>query len=114
MWTVDVDEAAERLYALAPEDFTASRDDLAKQADGASRKAVKGLRKPTVAAYVVNLLVRERAGDIDALLDLGEAMRTAMSSGGDLRGLAEERRGLVADLVAAAAEVADRELTAAI
>src|SRR5437588_7875513 len=50
MATVDVDEIADRLYSLAPEDFTAARDEEARNAsDPGLRKAVKALRKPTAA-----------------------------------------------------------------
>jgi hypothetical protein len=109
MASVDVDEIADRLYALAPEEFTAARDDAAKEADSADlRKAVKALRKPTAAAHEVNRLVRERPGDIDALLDLGEQLRAAMGrDANEVRRLTEERRQLVSSLV-------DRDLTAAV
>src|SRR3954468_19619727 len=51
---VSIDEVADRLYALEPEEFTAARDETAKKLDGDERKQVKALRKPSVAAYVVN------------------------------------------------------------
>ncbi len=98
---MDPDQVAERLYALAPEEFTAARDAAAAAApDAAARKAVKALRRPTAAAYAVNRLVRERGGDLDALVDLGERLRAAM--GGDpaaVRRLTEQRRTLVTALV---------------
>lgn len=109
MASVDVDEIADRLYGLPPEEFTAARDEEAKTASDADlRKAIKALRKPTAAAHEVNRLVRERAGDIDALLDLGSQLRNAM--GGDaneVRRLTQERRDLIAILV-------DRELSASV
>lgn len=109
MATVNVDEIADRLYALPPEEFTAARDDEAKAADSPElRKAVKALRKPTAAAHEVNRLVRERPSDIDALLDIGEQMRAAMGrDAGEVRRLTEERRKLVSTLVG-------RDLTAAV
>jgi hypothetical protein len=101
MATVDVDEIADRLYALPPEEFTLARDEEAKNAsDAALRKAVKALRKPTAAAHEVNRLVRDRAVDIDALLAIGDQLRGAM--GGDaneVRRLAQERRDLIAGLI---------------
>lgn len=101
MTTVDVDEIADRLYALAPEEFTAARDEAAKAADSPDlRKTVKALRKPTAAAHQVNRLVRDRPADIAALIALGEQMRAAM--GGDaaeVRRLTEERRRLIMSLV---------------
>ena len=109
MTSVDVEEVADELYGLAPEDFTAARDEAAKAADSADLgKAIKALRKPTVAAHEVNRLVRERTGDMDTLLDLGEQMRAAMGGDpGDVRRLTEERRDHIRNLV-------DRSLTAAV
>jgi len=106
---VDVDEIADRLYALPPEEFTAARDQEAKQADSAYlRKAITSLRKPTAAAHAVNQLVRDRTDDIDALLTLGEQLRAAMGTDAtSVRRLIDERRKLIANLV-------DRDLSAAV
>jgi hypothetical protein len=111
---VDVDEAADRLYALPPEEFTAERDTLAKQADGDARKAIKALRRPTVSAYVVNRVVRAHPAAVDDLLAVGDDLRAAMTGGGDVRGLTEQRRTSVGDLVRAASAAAQRDLTAAV
>ena len=56
-------EIADDLYALPLADFTPARDALAKEhkADKALAASIKGLRKASLAAWVVNLLVR-RAG----------------------------------------------------
>lgn len=98
---VDLDEIADSLYGLAPEEFTKARDDAARDAaDADLKKAVKALRRPTAAAHAVNQLVRDRVDDIDALVGLGDEMRAAM--GGDpqeVRRLTEQRRSLIADLV---------------
>lgn len=98
---MDVEEVADLLYSLPPEEFTAARDDAAKNLlDPDLRKAVKALRKPTAAAHEVNRLTRDRADDLDALLDIGTQLRQAM--GGDaneVRRLTQERRDLIASLV---------------
>src|SRR3954471_14399336 len=111
---VSIDDVADRLYALEPEEFTAAREQAAKDADGDERKAIKGLRKPTVAAYVANMLARHRRDDVEALVDLGDDLRTAMAGKGDIRALGEERRDLVRGLVHDAADAAGRDLTAAV
>src|SRR2546423_307350 len=111
---VSIDEVADRLYGLAPEDFTAARDDAVNAADAGDRKAVKTLRKPTMPAYAVNLLTRERRDDVEALVGLGDELRAAMTGGGDVRGLSEQRRELVRSLVHAVNDVTGRELTAAV
>src|SRR5690348_12379086 len=96
---VSIDDVADRLYALPPEDFVAARDEAAQQADGSERSSIKALRKPTVAAYVVNRLARDRRDDVESLVVLGDDLRNAMTSGGDIRGLSEERRDRIRDLV---------------
>ena len=54
---------ADELYAGAVGEFTPARDAAAKaQQDKDLAKRIKALRKPTVAAWAVNLLVR-REGD---------------------------------------------------
>jgi hypothetical protein len=101
MATVDVDEIADRLYALPAQEFTAARDEAARNAaDPDLRKAVKALRKPVASAHEVNRLARDRPADIDALLDLGARLRNAMGGDpNDVRRLSEERRDRIAGLV---------------
>ncbi|MDQ1600300.1 MAG: hypothetical protein QOD68_1774 [Actinomycetota bacterium] len=109
---VDADEVAEELYALPPEQFTAARNARAKEANAAGDKAaaarIAALRKPTVLAWLVNLLVRELPDEIGAFLDLGEALReaTATLSGPELRELSGQRHRLVQALVRQARELA--------
>lgn len=59
---MDVGEVVIELYGLAPEQFTAARNRVAKAAgdagDGPGSAAIKALRKPTLAAWLANLLVR--------------------------------------------------------
>ena len=58
----------DRLYALPREEFTPQRDELAKRLreegdrDGAA--AVKALRKPTIAAWAVNQVQRDRPDEV--------------------------------------------------
>jgi hypothetical protein len=75
---VMVDEADE-LYGLPDDEFTSTRDALAKQLRGEQRRddadAVKALRRPSVAAAAINRAVREHGAD--DLLAAGEALRDA-------------------------------------
>jgi hypothetical protein len=60
------------LYGLDPDQFVAARDEIAKtlrRDDTAAAKAVKALRRPTVAAWSVNQLVRRHPEMVDELLD---------------------------------------------
>jgi hypothetical protein len=89
---VSLEEELDRLYALPLNEFTAARDELAKRlrADGERDLAdeVKGLRKPTVAVWLVNQLAHEREMDVKRLLKAGEALGKAQASA---KGFAEAR-----------------------
>jgi len=113
---VDADE----LYALAPEDFTAARDLAAKQAkaggDPELAKQLKALRKPSVAAWLVNRLASQQRSLLDQLLALGPVLAEAQSAGraDDLRTLGQQRRDLVIAVTDAAAADAGRTVTSAV
>src|SRR5690348_2390214 len=70
--------ALRSLYAVPPEDFMAERKRLvaAEKADGdpAVAKEIGTLRKPSLAAWAVNLLAREAPDLVDGLADLGGRM----------------------------------------
>ncbi len=91
---------AEELYAAARGEFTALRDAQAKRwkADADLAAAVKSLRKPSLAAWVVNLLVRREADQVTQVLAVGEALRSAAADldGDELRALTRQRRQLTA------------------
>lgn len=112
-------DAAE-LYRLPPEDFTAARDAAAKQAkaegDAEAAKRLKALRKPSVAAWLVNGLVAQEPALLEQLLDLGPALAQAQSAGeGDaLRQLGSQRRALVGAVVDRAVALAGRPVTTAV
>ncbi|MEV1205075.1 hypothetical protein, partial [Microbispora rosea] len=110
---MDVDEAADRLYGMVPEEFTSARDALAKEAkaagDAALAKRVKALRKPTLVAWAVNRTARERSEELGRLLDLGRRLRDAWRAQ-DADVLAEagrERTPLIARLVRSVREEAE-------
>jgi hypothetical protein len=108
---VDADEVAGELYALPPQEFTAHRNARAKEAKAAgdleAAARIAALRKPTVVAWLLNLLVRELPDEIDGFLDLGDALRdaTATLSGPQLRQLSGQRNRLVMALVRKAREL---------
>lgn len=110
----------EQLYLLPPEEFTAARDDAAKAAkadgDAAGAKQLKALRRPSVAAWLVNLLVAEQPELVEQLLALGPALAEAQAAGqGDeLRALGAQRRQLVDAVVAQAVGLGGRPTTAAV
>ncbi len=109
----DIERAIDRLYAEAPDGFTAARDALAKElkaaGDDEGAKRVKALRKPVRTAWTVNRLVREDPDAVQQLLAAGERLRAAqqrtLSGGGadELRDRSDERRRLVNGLTERAA-----------
>lgn len=94
-------EEAEALYGLALGEFTVARDERAKALkaeDAELAKAVKALRKPSLAAWVLNLLVRREPDQVAQLVSVGAALRDAAASldAAQLRALTAQRRQLTA------------------
>ena len=79
-----LDGVAEQLYGLHPDAFVPARDDAVAEARQAGdrdlARAIARLRRPTRAAWLANLLARERPEQLDGLLalagDLASAQRT--------------------------------------
>ncbi len=68
------------LFLVPPERFVAARDALVRalRAQGDAREGeVRALRRPTPSAWLVNVLVRTKRREIDALLRAGDALRAA-------------------------------------
>jgi hypothetical protein len=97
-------EVAERLYAGPAEEFTEARNAAAKGVDRALAAEIKKLKKPSVAAWAVNLLVRAETEQIDSVLALAESLRAAAEAldGDELRALTRQRRQLTSALATAA------------
>ncbi len=105
----DLLEIADELYALALADFTPARDAKAKELKGTDlAKEVKALKKPSLAAWVVNLLVRHETEQVEQVLQVGAALREAQASmsGDDLRQLTRQRRQLTAAVTTQARRLA--------
>jgi hypothetical protein len=106
------EHAGDELFGLAPEEFVAARDELARRlkrdgdAEGAAR--VKALRRPPLSAWAVNQLARERGPDLEPLLAAGERLRAAHQAAlagagaAELRNAARAEREAVGGLVEAA------------
>lgn len=103
---------AHELYSLLPGDFVAARDEAAGRARASGDRSlaaeVKRLRRPALAAWAVNLLVRERTDLVLQVLELGDQMREAQSllQGAELRDLNRRRRQLVAAVTGEAQQLA--------
>lgn len=106
--------AADDLYALPATQFTGARDVAAAAVRGEDRElaaAIKALRRPSVAAWAVNLFVRREAEQVEQLLELGDALREAQEAldGEELRTLSRRRRQVTAALATRARAVAKEE-----
>lgn len=101
---MDFDSVADELYAAAREDFVALRDSRMKQARATGEtdlaNSIRSLRKPPLAAWLVNQLVRVQPADIAELRELGDAFREAHQqlSGESLRTLSTRRHELISRL----------------
>jgi len=106
-------EVADELYALPLDRFTPERDARAKAAKGDRDlvAALKALRKPSLAAWVVNLLVRRESGQVEQVLAIGAALREAQEGmdGAELRALTKQRRQLTSAVTARARALAADE-----
>src|SRR5690242_10203332 len=98
-----LDSERTALYALAPGEFTAARDARARELRAAGEReladAVRGLSRPSVPAWAVNLLARREPEALGELLATGDELRAAqqalLSGSGDaarLTGLIDRER----------------------
>lgn len=100
------------LYGLLPGEFTAERNSRAAEATRAGDKELgrrlKSLPKPSAAAWLSNLLVRQRSRDIQDILELGAALREAQQDldREELRRLNSERHRMLRALARQAQNLA--------
>ena len=108
---MDLDQAADQLYAVSPDEFMARRTALAAEAkesgDRALAKQIAGLRKPTRSAWLVNLVARAEPDRVAELRQLGTALQQAQEQmdGDVLRRLSKQRRTMIDSLSRRAAEL---------
>ena len=108
-------EVVERLYAVPPEGFVAARTEAVAAAraagDTTAAREIAKLRRPTVAAWLVNLLAIRRPELVAELAGLAGELRRAQRDlrGAALRELSAQRRAVVGALVAQARDLARRE-----
>jgi len=91
-------DGADTLYALPPKAFTAARDELVAAARNAGDRALAtelgALKRPTVGAWLVNLVALRRPDAVESLVSLGQSIRDAQGvvSAAELRELSTRRR----------------------
>ncbi len=107
---VTIAEVADELYGLTPGEFTAARDERARQVRAVGQRdvadAIKKLARPTASAWLVNQLARKASDQMARLYEVGEALAEAQRAlaGDRLRELSGERRQAISELIPAAAE----------
>jgi hypothetical protein len=108
---VDLDTAADELYAVSPDDFIERRQQLVAEARQEGNREIATqigkLRRPTRSAWLINLLAREDSDNINALFELGAALQQAQQrmAGDELRQLSAERRKSVDAMARRAVEL---------
>jgi hypothetical protein len=112
MTTRSLDDVAEELYAVEPSVFVAARTSAVRAARDAGDRglaaAIGKLRRPTLAAWAVNLLSRDRGDGLAQLLALGEELRQAQQQlrGEALKLLSRRRHEVLAALTQQARKLA--------
>lgn len=107
-----IEEIADDLYGLPPEEFTAARTRHEKDAKAAGDRTaaarIHSLTKPSVTAWLANQLVRKHRDELQPLLELGAGLRDATNSldGDQLRALSRQQHQLVHALVQQARQLA--------
>jgi hypothetical protein len=102
---MELDNATVELYRVAPVQFTAARDAMAVEARQAGQlelaSSLKKLRKPSVGAWLANLLVLEQSSDVEHLVDLGAELRAPKRKleGDRIRRVSKEKAEAVSKLV---------------
>jgi hypothetical protein len=106
------DDELDELYSVKPDGFTALRRQLAdvarQRGDAAAAKRIAAARKPTTAAWIVNLLAVQSKDVRQRLGELGDRLRNAHAAmdGERIRKLSAEQRHTVDELVRAALQSA--------
>lgn len=115
---VSLEETADQLYALPPDEFTEARNEaereLRKAGEQEQADKVRALRKPTAAAGAANRLVREHRPEVDAFLAAAASLRDAQFAGkGDITSAARAQRDALEKLVGLGGEPVRATLQAA-
>lgn len=112
---MSLDADLDSLYGVAPQEFTALRKQLVaaakKRGDADAAAAIAAARRPTVAAWVVNVLIRSDPTARTRIAELTAALRAAHAAmdGVRIRELSTQQRKLVSQLAGAGLVAADVE-----
>jgi len=110
------DQEIDHLFDLPLDAFTSARNELARQlkqdGEAETAEAVRGLAKPTVAAWAVNQLARREPEAVRALLNVAARLRSAQEraltgerAADALRAAQSEEREVIRDLARRAEKI---------
>lgn len=104
-----IDAEIERLYQLPPDEFTAARNALAKEA-GKRAPEIRALGKPPAAAWAVNQVYWRQRRVYDALIEAAQELRRAHAAvlagrAGDVRAAGKEHEARVTAALDAALDI---------
>lgn len=110
---MDLASVVNELYGLPPSEFTAARDERVAEARDAGEKdlaaSIKQLRKPTVGAWMANMLSRDQSSDVERLIGLGHALRSNRKLDGEqIRKVSKEKSDTVTRLMRQGRSIAKR------
>jgi len=93
-----LEQIADELYAARPDEFAALRDEYIKKAKAEKKtdlaRELGKLRRPTLSAWLINLLWRDQREVMEQLFDLSQEMGRAQAeaAGPEMRSLMTQRR----------------------
>jgi hypothetical protein len=102
---MDLERATDELYGVMPGEFIAARNAKVGEARKAGladvAASLKELRKPSVGAWLANLLVRERSNEIETLMELGDSLRGPRNKRGgeDIRRVSKQKVDVASKLI---------------
>ncbi|MFE7777667.1 hypothetical protein ACFU5O_27965 [Streptomyces sp. NPDC057445] len=109
---MDLESVIDELYGLRPAAFVAARDERAAQArrsgDRSLAERIRALRRPTLAAWTSNLLVRRQPEVAERLVKLGAELRQAHHDldRDQLRSLSSQQHAVISALARQARHLA--------
>lgn len=108
----DVEGLLDELFAMPPPAFVSRREELAAQAKADGRvedaRLIHAARRPTLAAWAANLLLRAQQAESRRFLELGRALREAYRTldADGIKELSDQRSSIVSALSRQAAALA--------
>ncbi|MDX3771557.1 MULTISPECIES: hypothetical protein [unclassified Streptomyces] len=100
----DVEGLLDKVYATAPSDFVSRREELAAEAKAnglvEDARLIHAARRPALAAWAANLLLRSQPAESRRFLELGRALREAyrILDADGIKELSEQRSSIVSAL----------------